>query len=103
MYQSIEYSRLLSLSKFCDQFRLERLLVDSVRHNDMQIRIDHGKQCIYFGIDLSESQREERPDGPTLQCMPSEQIRNQLINMHKVLSDSINIIDPNFRKVTSDF
>jgi len=45
-------------------------------------------------MDLSESQREDKPEGPTLQTMPSEQIRTYLINTFKVLSKSASIINP---------
>lgn len=65
----------------------------------MQIRIDHGKGCIQFGMDLSESQREDKPEGPTLQTMPSEQIRTYLINTFKVLSKSASIINPECNQV----
>ncbi|KAF7994771.1 hypothetical protein HCN44_004243 [Aphidius gifuensis] len=98
VYQIIHFSRLLELAKFTDAFHLERLLVDCVRYNDMQIRIDHGKRCINFGVDLSEAQREDHPDGPVLQAMPSEQIRCQLVNMATVLHRAINVINPNKRK-----
>lgn len=99
VYQTIEFSRLIALAKFTTTFHMERLLVDCVRHNDMQIRIDHGKQCVHFGIDLSESQREDKPEGPTLQSMPSEQVRNQLVNMSTVLHQSITVINPHKKKV----
>lgn len=99
VYQTIQFSRLLQIAKFTTSFHLERLLVDCVRHNDMQIRIDHGKQCIHFGMDLSESQREDVPEGPTLQVMPSEQVRNQLVNMSSVLHQAINVINPSKKKV----
>ncbi|KAL1449822.1 hypothetical protein WDU94_002295 [Cyamophila willieti] len=81
-------------SAFATPFHMERLLVECVRNNDMQIRIDHGAGCIHFGTDLSESQREDKQDGPLLQPMPSEQIRNQLINMSTVLTKSLQIINP---------
>ncbi|XP_050310382.1 eukaryotic translation initiation factor 3 subunit A [Anthonomus grandis grandis] len=99
VYQTIQFTRLLELAKFTTPFHLERLLVDCVRHNDMQIRIDHGKRCIHFGIDLSESQREDKPEGPTLQVMPSEQVRNQLVNMSTVLNRAIHVINPNKKKL----
>ncbi|KAK9890721.1 hypothetical protein WA026_012069 [Henosepilachna vigintioctopunctata] len=81
---------------------MERLLVDCVRYNDMQVRIDHGKNCVHFGIDLSESQREDKPEGPTLQVMPSEQIRNQLVNMSIVLHKAIGVINPQRKKNERD-
>lgn len=95
VYESIEFDRLLNMASFCNIFDLEKLLVESVRHNDMQIRIDHQKRCIYFGTDLTESQREDHPDGPTLQSMPSEQIRSQLVNMSSVLHRAVSIVYPN--------
>ncbi|XP_011307539.1 eukaryotic translation initiation factor 3 subunit A [Fopius arisanus] len=98
VYQTIQFARLIELAKFTTAFHLERLLVDCVRYNDMQIRIDHGKRCIHFGVDLSEAQREDHPDGPVLQAMPSEQIRCQLVNMATVLHRAINVINPNKRK-----
>lgn len=100
VYQTIEFARLLQIAKFTTPFHLERLLVDCVRHNDMQIRIDHGKQCVHFGMDLSESQREDKPEGPTLQVMPSEQVRNQLVNMSTVLNQAIHVINPNKKRVS---
>uniref|UniRef100_A0A2M3ZZ21 Eukaryotic translation initiation factor 3 subunit A n=1 Tax=Anopheles triannulatus TaxID=58253 RepID=A0A2M3ZZ21_9DIPT len=99
VYQTIEFSRLLELAKFADYHHLERILVDCVRHNDMQITIDHRNGCVHFGTDLSESQREDHPDGPTLQSMPSEQIRSQLVNMSVVLHRAIATINPNRKKV----
>lgn len=98
VYQTIQLARLLELAKFTTDFHLERLLVDCVRYNDMQIRIDHRNCCIHFGVDLSEAQREDHPDGPILQAMPSEQIRCQLVNMAKVLHRSISVINPNKKK-----
>lgn len=57
------------------------------------------KGCIYFGTDLSESQREDKIEGPVVQNMPSEQIRNQLINMSDALIKCQNIINPDHEKV----
>jgi translation initiation factor 3 subunit A len=37
VYQTIEIARLLELARFASAFHLERLLVDCVRHNDMQV------------------------------------------------------------------
>lgn len=66
----------------------------------LQIRIDHGARCIHFGMDLSESQREDKPEGPTLQSMPSEQVRNQLVNMATVLHRAMATINPNKKRVS---
>ncbi|MCL4143846.1 UNVERIFIED_CONTAM: hypothetical protein GTU68_011949, partial [Idotea baltica] len=56
VYQSVTFQRLLDLSVFMTPFHLERILVDLVRHNDLQIRLDHRSKCVHFGVDLSESQ-----------------------------------------------
>lgn len=98
VYESIEFTRLTQLASFCNIFELEKLMVDSVRQNDMQIRIDHQKRCIYFGTDLTECQREDHPDGPSLQSMPSEQIRSQLVNMSTVLHRAVALVYPNREK-----
>ncbi len=98
VYQTIEFTRILELAQFTNTFHLERSIVDCVRHNDMQIRIDHQERCIHFGSDLSESQREDNPDGPTLQSMPSEQVRSQLVNMSIVLHKAIAAINPNNKR-----
>ncbi|KOB70285.1 Eukaryotic translation initiation factor 3 subunit [Operophtera brumata] len=43
-YARVQFARLLELAGTDDLFHLERLLVDCVRHNDMQIRVDHANQ-----------------------------------------------------------
>lgn len=37
LYQSITFKRLLQLCVFVSAFHLERILVDLVRHNDLQV------------------------------------------------------------------
>lgn len=64
-----------------------------------QIRVDHRSECIHFGADLSESQREDLPEGPMLQSLPSETIRCQLVQMGSALQSCLNIIVPDNRKV----
>ena len=39
VYQSICFERLLKLAPFATHFELERVIVDCVRHNDMQVLI----------------------------------------------------------------
>lgn len=103
VYQSITFDRILALAKFSNSFYLERILVDCVRHNDMQISIDHKNKCINFGTDLTESKKQETPDGPLLQSMPSEQIRSQLVNMSVVLHRAVAAtINPNRQKADRD-
>ena len=40
----------------------------------MQVRIDHRTGSVHVGTDLSEAQRTELPEGPSIQNMPSEQV-----------------------------
>lgn len=102
VYQTIEFSRFLKLAKFATEFKLEKTLVDCVRHNDMQITIDHKEKMVMFGVDLSESQREDHPDGPHLQPMPSEQVRQQLVSMSVVLHRAVAAINPQSQKTARE-
>uniref|UniRef100_T1IIY3 Eukaryotic translation initiation factor 3 subunit A n=1 Tax=Strigamia maritima TaxID=126957 RepID=T1IIY3_STRMM len=99
VYQTIRFSRLLELAPFADAFHLERVVVDAAKNNDLQVRIDHRTKCLEFGMDLCVAQREDLPEGPNLQAMPSEQIRNQLVTMSSVLFRSIALIEPTKRKL----
>jgi len=45
VYQTIQIERLLELARFASAFHLERLLVDCVRHNDMQVRDTNLDRC----------------------------------------------------------
>ena len=64
-------------------------------NNDLfyfQVRIDHRTKSLSFGTDLGVSQKEDIPEGPYIQSMPSEQIRNQVINMAQALNQAMEII-----------
>lgn len=94
VYQSIEYSRLLELCPFATFTRLEKMVVEAARRNDLQVRIDHRRKCLNFGTELRVSQGEEIIEGPHLQSMPSEQIRRQLVNMYSTLLKARVLIEP---------
>merc|ERR1719290_353440 len=94
VYQSIQLSRLLELAMFASPHHIERLIVESARQNDMQVRIDHRTRSVHFGTDLTESQRTDLPEGPHLQAMPSEQVRTQLMRMLEVQDNCTKIIHP---------
>jgi len=47
IYETLEYKRLLELASYCKPFHMERVLVDLVRHNDMQVT---NLICIYLFI-----------------------------------------------------
>ncbi|XP_015928347.1 eukaryotic translation initiation factor 3 subunit A [Parasteatoda tepidariorum] len=99
VYQTIKFSRLLELAPFVKPFDLEYLVVEIARRNDLQVRIDHRKECFHFGSELNVSQREEIIEGPQLQSMPSEQMRNQLVYIHSVLNKAVNYLLPDKKKL----
>ncbi|OWF43183.1 eukaryotic translation initiation factor 3 subunit A-like [Mizuhopecten yessoensis] len=99
VYQTIEFSRIAALVPFSSSFRLERVIVESARTLDLQVRIDHRKACLSFGTDLMVAQKEDVPEGPYIQSMPSEQIRNQLTSIAEALHKSVILIEPKERKV----
>ena len=93
IYTTIEISRFLRLiPKGVDVHTLEKLIVDSAKNLDLQVRINHQTNSLHFGNDLYVSQKDDMPEGPSIQSMPSEQIRNQLINMSRALQQANLII-----------
>lgn len=65
------------------------------------MRIDHRTRSLSFGTDLGVSQNEDLPEGPYLQSMPSEQIRNQLTYMAQAIDKAITLIKPTELQVQS--
>ena len=53
------------------------------------MRLDHRNQSVSFGTDLNVCLQEDVEEGPFLQHMPGEQLRNQLQHMAKGLSSAI--------------
>jgi len=102
VYQSICFKRLLDLAPFATSFDLERVIVDCVRHNDMQIRVDHRSKTVHFGTELAEAQSVTENEGPHLQDMPSEQIRTQLMLMLEVLDKGLKTIHPDKMKIENN-
>ncbi|KAJ8711171.1 hypothetical protein PYW07_008413 [Mythimna separata] len=101
-YACIQFSRLLQLAHTDDLFHLERLLVDCVRHNDMQIRVDHANKCVHFGVEAGGgewcSTADEACGGAILQATPAEQVREQLVRAAEVLSRAAATLFPARRK-----
>lgn len=93
IYTSIEIKRFHQLApKGIDHISMEKLIVDSAKQLDLQIRINHQTKSLHFGNDLYVSQRDDLQEGPSIQSMPSEQIRNQLINMGQALQQAHQLI-----------
>ena len=68
----------------------------------IQVRIDHRSKSLSFGTDLMVAQKEDVPEGPYIQSMPSEQIRNQLTSMSRVLHKAIKLVQPEDRQVDTE-
>lgn len=94
VYQTMQFSRLQALVPFATEFQLERAIVDIALENELQVRIDHKTKAISFGLDLHVAHKEEVPEGPYLQSMPSERLRNQLTLMSSALHQAISKIHP---------
>ena len=80
VYQSICFTRLLELAPFADAFGLERVIVDCVRHNDMQIRVDHRSRTVHFGTNLAQS---SSGGGGGLAGGPSSECYSSLIELSR--------------------
>ncbi|XP_028173592.1 eukaryotic translation initiation factor 3 subunit A-like isoform X4 [Ostrinia furnacalis] len=97
-YACVQFARLLQLAATDDLFHLERLLVDCVRHNDMQIRVDHANKCVHFGVEAGGgewcSAADEACGGAILQATPAEQVREQLVRAAEVLSRAVTTLFP---------
>ena len=67
----------------------------------LQVRIDHHTRSLSFGGDLGSSQNEELAEGPSLQSMPSDQVRSQLCNMANSLEQAMMVICPQKKTVST--
>ncbi|CAF4802887.1 unnamed protein product [Pieris macdunnoughi] len=101
-YDCIQFSRLLELAGTDNLFHIERLLVDCVRHNDMQIRVDHANKCVHFGVEAGGnewcSSADEACGGAILQATPAEQVREQLVRAAEVLTRAVQVLYPQRRR-----
>ena len=107
VYQTIELKRFISLAPPMDQHRLEKIIVNAARNNDVQVHIEHKSQALTFGTDLNVS--TARPSGAdtsskanVIQKMPNEQIRNQLISISRALYSCMDIVNEKFNKERND-
>jgi len=66
----------------------------------VQVRVDHRSASVSFGTGVGMTQDIIR-EGPSIQSMPSEQMRFQLINMAVALNKAMNVISPHELKVIS--
>jgi translation initiation factor 3 subunit A len=93
IYTTIEIQRFIQLAPVqMDPFQLEKLIVDAAKQLDLQVRINHQTKSLQFGNDLYVAQKDELPEGPNIQSMPSELFRNQLITMTEQLQQAHELI-----------
>ncbi|CAF3804580.1 unnamed protein product, partial [Rotaria sordida] len=107
VYQTIELKRFIDLAPPMDKHRLEKIIVNAAKNNDVQVRIEHKSKALTFGTDLSLSSGQLTPNETGLktniiQKMPNEQIRNQLISISRALYSSMEIINDKANKERND-
>ena len=107
VYQTIELKRFIDLAPPMDKHRLEKIIVNAARNNDVQVRIEHKLKALQFGTDLNVSNGQSVVNETGLktniiQKMPNEQIRNQLISISRALYASMDIINEKSNKERND-
>jgi translation initiation factor 3 subunit A len=107
VYQTIELKRFVSLAPSMDPHRLEKIIVNAARNNDVQVHIEHKSQALTFGTDLNVAgSRSVGIDTDTktntIQTMPNEQIRNQLVSISRALYSCMEIIHERPNKERND-
>ena len=107
VYQTIELKRFIDLAPPIDKHRLEKIIVNAAKNNDVQVRLEHKSNALTFGTDLNPStglsiSKEIAPNTNVIQKMPNEQIRNQLILISRVLYASMEVINEKAHKERND-
>ncbi len=107
VYQTIELKRFISLAPPMDPHRLEKIIVNAARNNDVQVHIEHKSQALTFGTDLNVSTaRSAGSDigskANVIQKMPNEQIRTQLVAISRALYSCMDIINEKYNKERND-
>jgi len=102
VYQTIELSRFISLAPQIDRHRLEKIIVNAAKNNDVQVHIEHKLQALKFGTDLNVSSAQLDGKTNVIQKMPNEQIRNQLISISRALYSCMEIVNDKFTKERND-
>ncbi|KAK3246629.1 Eukaryotic translation initiation factor 3 subunit A [Cymbomonas tetramitiformis] len=57
VYQSVKMPHITKLIPFLSMDEVEKLIVDAVKYNCLQVRIDHQNQCVHFGSQVLESDK----------------------------------------------
>ncbi|CAF3677801.1 unnamed protein product [Rotaria socialis] len=107
VYQTIELKRFISLAPPMDRHRLEKIIVNAARNNDVQVHIEHKLQALTFGTDLNmsigkSSGVDSGSKANIIQKMPNEQIRHQLTAISRALYSCIEIINEKSNKERND-
>jgi len=107
VYQTIELKRFIDLAPPMDKHRLEKIIVNAAKNNDVQVRIEHKSKALTFGTDLKLSYGQSVGNDPAsktsiIQKMPNEQIRDQLLSISRALYSSMEIINEKSHKERND-
>uniref|UniRef100_A0A1X7VGV1 Eukaryotic translation initiation factor 3 subunit A n=1 Tax=Amphimedon queenslandica TaxID=400682 RepID=A0A1X7VGV1_AMPQE len=92
VYHSIPLSRLAELSLIATPMELERIVVETARTNDIEVKIDHQSNSLWFGKDISLVHHDKIPEGPVIQSMPSEVFGRHLTLMAQALQQAASIV-----------
>jgi translation initiation factor 3 subunit A len=90
-----------------DKHRLEKIIVNAAKNNDVQVRIEHKSKALTFGTDLNLSNgqstaNETASKTSVIQKMPNEQIRNQLMSISRALYASMEVINDKAHRERND-
>lgn len=96
VYSSVSMSRLYKLIPFATPHEIEEFLVRAVTDRVISLRMNHRNHSITFGSALLMSS-EEPDEGPQLQPLQSEMLRNMLTTLSKRLRTTADMMDPNKR------
>ncbi|CAF0947652.1 unnamed protein product [Adineta ricciae] len=107
VYRTIELKRFIDLAPAIDKHRLEKIIVNAAKNNDVQVRIEHKAKALTFGTDLNlsagqPSDNQMASKSSVLQKMPNEQIRNQLMAISRSVYASMEIINEKGNKERND-
>jgi translation initiation factor 3 subunit A len=107
VYQTIELKRFIDLAPPMDKHRLEKIIVNAAKNNDVQVRIEHKSKALTFGTDLNLSNgqstaNETASKTSVIQKMPNEQIRNQLMSISRALYASMEVINDKAHRERND-
>lgn len=77
-----------------DAHAVEKFIMNGCRKGELNIRINHSTRSVTFETDPFAAAKGSISEGPKLQALPSEQMRQQLVGLGKRMQTVINLIEP---------